>query len=110
MGTITKRGELQRQAKVRRKGSPAQSRTFIYREDAEKWGRAVEYELETAGFVDWREASSPAFSQAAMFVCSASAGPMSRNDGELRQPGMGVAKRYELRAARSSHCEEALRC
>ena len=29
MGTITKRGELQWQAKVRRKGYPAQSRTFL---------------------------------------------------------------------------------
>ena len=32
MGTITKRGELQWQAKVRRKGYPAQSRTFSYKE------------------------------------------------------------------------------
>jgi hypothetical protein len=109
MGTITKRGALQWQAKVRRKDSSVQSRTFMYPEN-EKWVRAAGYELETAGFVDRREAASPAFSRAAMFACSASAGPMSRNDGELRQPGMSVAKRYSLRAARSSHCEEALRC
>lgn len=56
MGTITKRGELQWQAKVRRKGFPTQSRTFSYKEDAEKWVRAVERELETTGFVDRREA------------------------------------------------------
>jgi len=56
MGTITKRGDLQWQAKVRRKGSPSQSRTFTYREDAEKWVRAVEHELETSGFVNRREA------------------------------------------------------
>lgn len=56
MGTITKRGELQWQAKVRRKGSPAQSRTFMYKDDAEKWVRTVERELETAGFVDRRQA------------------------------------------------------
>jgi hypothetical protein len=113
MGTITKRGELQWQAKVRRKGSSAQSRTFMYREDAGKWVRAVEYELETAGFVDRREAASPALSafnsQAAMFACSPSACPMGGNGGEPRQPGMRVAKRYELRAARSSRCEGALR-
>jgi hypothetical protein len=109
VGTITKCGELQWQAKVRRKGSPAQSRTFMYREDAEKRVRAVEYELETAGFVDRREAASPAFSQAAMFACSPSAGPLGRNGGEPRQPGMRVAKRYEPRAARSSRCEESLR-
>jgi integrase len=56
MGTITKRGELQWQAKVRRMGFPTQSRTFSYKEDAEKWVRAVERELETSGFVDRREA------------------------------------------------------
>ncbi len=56
MGTITKRGELQWQAKVRRRGFPTQSRTFSYKEDAEKWVRAVERELETSGFVDRREA------------------------------------------------------
>src|SRR6218665_2968637 len=52
MGTITKRGELQWQAKVRRMGFPTQSRTFSYKEDAEKWVRAVDRELETSGFVD----------------------------------------------------------
>lgn len=56
MGTITKRGELQWQAKVRRKGYPAQSRTFSYKEDAEKWVRALERELDTDGFIDRREA------------------------------------------------------
>ncbi len=56
MGTITKRGELQWQAKVRRKGFPTQSRTFSYKEDAEKWVRALERELETSGFIDRREA------------------------------------------------------
>ena len=56
MGTITKRGELQWQAKVRRRGFPAQSRTFSYKEDAERWVRAMERELETTGFIDRREA------------------------------------------------------
>lgn len=56
MGQITYRGELQWRAKVRRKGFPEQSKTFSYKEDAEKWVRAVERELETSGFVDRREA------------------------------------------------------
>jgi integrase len=56
MATITRRGDLQWQAKVRRKGFPVQTRTFTYREDAEKWARALERELETTGFVDRREA------------------------------------------------------
>ncbi|UIF87848.1 site-specific integrase [Cupriavidus necator] len=38
------------------RGFPTQSRTFSYKEDAEKWVRAVERELETSGFVDRREA------------------------------------------------------
>lgn len=56
MGTITKRGELQWQAKVRRKGYPAQSRTFSYKEDAEKWVRDLERAADTGGVVDRREA------------------------------------------------------
>lgn len=56
MGTITKRGELQWQAKVRRKGYPAQSRTFSYKEDAEKWVRELERAADTGGVVDRREA------------------------------------------------------
>jgi integrase len=56
MATITRRGDAQWQAKVRLKGYPAKSRTFLYREDAEKWARALEREFETTGFVDRREA------------------------------------------------------
>ncbi|WP_024972082.1 site-specific integrase [Ralstonia pickettii] len=63
MGTITKRGELQWQAKVRKRGFPAQSRTFSYKEDAEKWVRAVERELETSGFVDRKEAEKNTLSE-----------------------------------------------
>ena len=56
MAQITKRGDLQWRARVRVNGYPDQSRTFMYRDDAEKWARATERELETAGFVDRREA------------------------------------------------------
>lgn len=56
MSTITRRGESQWQAKVRRKGFPSLSRTFLYKDDAERWARATERELETSGFVDRREA------------------------------------------------------
>jgi hypothetical protein len=34
---------------------------------------------------------------------------MGRNADELRQPVMGMAKLFALRAARYSRCEEALR-
>lgn len=63
MGTITKRGELQWQAKIRKDGFPHQSRTFMYREDAEKWVRAIERELETAGFIDRKEAEKKTLSE-----------------------------------------------
>lgn len=51
--------------------------------------------------------AGPAFSRAAMSACSSPAGP-SRN-GEQRQPLTRVAKPHELRAVRSSRCEESLR-
>jgi len=56
MATITRRGDAQWQAKVRLKGHPTQSKTFIYKDDAEKWARALERELETTGFVNRKEA------------------------------------------------------
>lgn len=61
MGTISKRGDKQWQAKVRVKGYPSMSRTFDYRADAEKWVQATERELQTAGFVDRREAEKTTF-------------------------------------------------
>ena len=42
---------------------------------------------------------------ACLFVVSRLNG---QNGGDLRQPVMRVAKRYELRAVRSSRCEESL--
>ena len=62
MSTITKRGVSQWQAKVRLKGYPTQSKTFLYREDAERWAKARERELEVSGFVDRKEAERQRFS------------------------------------------------
>jgi hypothetical protein len=53
--------------------------------------------------------ASRAFSEPAMLACPLSAGPTGKNGGELRQPLTRVAKPYELRAARSTRCEEWLR-
>lgn len=61
MGTIIKRGDLQWQAKIRRHGFPIQTRTFSYKEDAEKWARTIERELDTVGFVNHRIADTTAF-------------------------------------------------
>lgn len=52
MGTITKRGNLQWQAKVRAKGFPPQSRTFTYKEDAERWAKETEVGIERGLFFD----------------------------------------------------------
>lgn len=63
MATITKRGDSQWQAKVRMKGFPALTRTFLYRDDAERWARATERELETHGFIDRRKAEGMTFGE-----------------------------------------------
>lgn len=51
MATITKRGNLQWQAKIRRDGHPQQSKTFTTRADAERWARAIEREMDAGSFV-----------------------------------------------------------
>ena len=52
MATITQRGDLQWQAKIRKKGFPVQSRTFIRRVDAERWAKEVEIQMERGLFFD----------------------------------------------------------
>lgn len=52
MATITKRGDLQWQVKVRAKGHPTQSRTFTLRADAERWGKETEIAIERGLFFD----------------------------------------------------------
>lgn len=52
MATITKRGDLQWQAKVRKKGFPVQSRTFMTRADAERWAKETEIAMERGLFFD----------------------------------------------------------
>lgn len=64
MATFTKRGDLQWQAKIRRKGYPSQSKTFDTRSDAEKWARAVEREMDRGRFVSSVEAESTSFTEA----------------------------------------------
>lgn len=56
MASITKRGDLQWQVKVRRKGYPAQSATFFTRSEAEKWARSVESGMDKGTYVDNSEA------------------------------------------------------
>lgn len=63
MATIIKRGDLQWQAKIRRKGYPSQSRTFELKADAEAWARDVEREMDRGAFLDRTEAEKNTFGE-----------------------------------------------
>ena len=64
MATITKRNDSQWQAKVRRKGHPAQSKTFESKAKAEAWARSVESEMDHGVFVSRAEAERTLLSDA----------------------------------------------
>lgn len=55
MATISKRGDYQYQAIIRRKGFPSQTRTFETRKEAAKWARDVESKVDQGLFRDRRE-------------------------------------------------------
>lgn len=52
MATVTERGPLQWQAKVRRKGYPVQTKTFDTKKEAEAWATIIESEMVRGVFVD----------------------------------------------------------
>jgi hypothetical protein len=56
MASIRKRGGLQWEARVRRKGYPVTCKTFNTKADAEKWSRDVEGEMDRGIFVSRVEA------------------------------------------------------
>lgn len=56
MATIRKRGELQWQAIVKRKGFPNQVKTWNTRKEAEAWARLIESEMDRGVFVSRAEA------------------------------------------------------
>lgn len=51
MASLRKRGDLQWQARIARKGYPAQVRTFNTKAEAEAWARALESEMDRGSFV-----------------------------------------------------------
>lgn len=55
MASITRRGDYQYQAIIRRKGYPSQTRTFETRADAERWARDIESQMDKGRFRDLRE-------------------------------------------------------
>lgn len=64
MATISKRGEFQFQAIIRRRGYPSQTKTFESRTDAERWVREVEAKMDTGYFQDRREVEQTTLHQA----------------------------------------------
>lgn len=58
MAYITKRGEYQWRARIRRLGYPEQSKTFTTKADAEAWGRLIEGEIDRGVFVSRTEAEN----------------------------------------------------
>lgn len=65
MAAITKRENGQWQAKIRRRGWPAQSKTFRTKADAEGWARAVEREMDIGAFIHRDDAERTTFKDAA---------------------------------------------
>ena len=64
MASISKRGDYQFQAIVRRKSYKSQTKTFEARAEAEKWAREVESQMDRSRFRDRREVESTTLSQA----------------------------------------------
>lgn len=63
MATIRNRGEYQWEAQIRRKGYPAQCKTFETKADAQAWARMIESEIDRDIFVSRVEAERTAFHQ-----------------------------------------------
>ena len=64
MATIRKRGDLQWEVRVRRKGWPVTCKTFNTKLDAEKWARDVENEMDRGVFISRTEAERTTLSEA----------------------------------------------
>jgi integrase len=64
MATIVKRGSLQWQVKIRRKGYPVSTTTFNTKKEAEQWAVTTESEMGRGDFQDRREAEDTTLHQA----------------------------------------------
>lgn len=64
MASIRKRGPYQWEARIRRKGYPAQSKTFEKKSDAESWARDIENEMDRGVFVSRKEAEATTLHEA----------------------------------------------
>ena len=64
MATIRKRGDLQWEVQIRRKGFPPQSRTFSVKAEADSWAAVIESEMARGVFVSRTEAENTTLSEA----------------------------------------------
>ncbi|MHB8415801.1 MAG: tyrosine-type recombinase/integrase [Acidiferrobacteraceae bacterium] len=64
MATIRKRGDLQWEARIRRRGYPIQCKTFETRARAEAWARQIEAEMDDGAFVSRAEAERTTLAEA----------------------------------------------
>lgn len=64
MATLRKRGNLQWEARIRRKGWPVTCKTFETKADAEAWARQIEGEMDRGVFVSRTEAENTTLSEA----------------------------------------------
>lgn len=64
MASIRKRGPYQWQVKIRRKGWEPQSKTFESEEEAKKWARMIEGEMDRGIFVSRVEAEKTTLAEA----------------------------------------------
>lgn len=116
MATITKRfnrdGELIGwQAKIRRQGFPAHSKTFDRKIDAEAWARGIEGEMDRGAFVDRRPAEQMTLGDAIAHYLDSVA--PTHKGGEIAAVRLGRFKReesrlcaYALANLRTHHIEE----
>lgn len=58
MATIRKKGERQWHVQIRKRGYPAQTKTFSTKSDAERWATIIESEMERGVFVSRTEAEN----------------------------------------------------
>lgn len=64
MASIRKRGDLQWEARIRRRGYPVQCKTFESKTRAEAWARQIETEMDGSTFVSRIEAESTLLTEA----------------------------------------------
>lgn len=65
MATISERGEYSWRIQVRRRGIPPIYKTFNYKDDAEKWARQMEAELDRGLYLPRRDAERTTFAEVA---------------------------------------------